>query len=95
MKALKTATALVSVTDKSGLVELGAAFKEVGIRILASSGTKTFLEGEGIEAEEISARGQRLFDRIERLSAPTVAVIHGPCLGGGWSLPWLAVTVSP
>ncbi len=55
MKALKTATALVSVTDKSGLVELGAAFKEVGIRILASSGTKTFLEGEGIEAEEISA----------------------------------------
>ena len=32
---------------------------------------------------EISRRGQQLFDRIERLPMPTVAVIHGPCLGGG------------
>ncbi len=27
--------------------------------------------------------GQETFDRLERLAIPTVAVIHGPCLGGG------------
>jgi 3-hydroxyacyl-CoA dehydrogenase/enoyl-CoA hydratase/3-hydroxybutyryl-CoA epimerase len=32
--------------------------------------------------------GQGLFNRIENLKAPTIAVIHGPCLGGGleWAL---------
>ena len=31
----------------------------------------------------LSAAGQQLFDQLERLPFPTVAVIHGPCLGGG------------
>ena len=33
-------------------------------------------------------RGQRLFARIESLSMPTLAILHGPCLGGGleWAL---------
>jgi 3-hydroxyacyl-CoA dehydrogenase / enoyl-CoA hydratase / 3-hydroxybutyryl-CoA epimerase len=35
------------------------------------------------EAQAIQAVGQQLFDRVERLPCPTVAVIHGPCLGGG------------
>jgi 3-hydroxyacyl-CoA dehydrogenase/enoyl-CoA hydratase/3-hydroxybutyryl-CoA epimerase len=30
--------------------------------------------------------GQRLFQRIESLTVPTVAVIRGPCLGGGLQL---------
>ncbi len=30
--------------------------------------------------------GQLLFQRIEWLTIPTVAVIHGPCLGGGLEL---------
>ncbi|MCA9090667.1 MAG: enoyl-CoA hydratase/isomerase family protein, partial [Planctomycetaceae bacterium] len=34
-------------------------------------------------ALELAHRGQQLFDRIENLPAPTVAIIHGPCLGGG------------
>lgn len=55
MKTLKTATALVSVTDKTGLVQLAQVFAEIGIHILASSGTKSFLESEGITAEEISS----------------------------------------
>jgi phosphoribosylaminoimidazolecarboxamide formyltransferase/IMP cyclohydrolase len=58
VKALKTSTALVSVTDKSGLADLAAAFNEIGIHILASSGTKAFLAGKGITAEEISAYTQ-------------------------------------
>ncbi|AMV19988.1 3-hydroxyacyl-CoA dehydrogenase NAD-binding domain-containing protein [Planctomyces sp. SH-PL14] len=35
------------------------------------------------EAEHVLKLGQTLFSRIEALPAPTVAVIHGPCLGGG------------
>ena len=27
--------------------------------------------------------GQAAFDRLEKLRIPTIAVIHGPCLGGG------------
>ena len=30
--------------------------------------------------------GQTLFQRIEWLPMPTIAVIHGPCLGGGLEL---------
>jgi 3-hydroxyacyl-CoA dehydrogenase/enoyl-CoA hydratase/3-hydroxybutyryl-CoA epimerase len=30
-----------------------------------------------------SAAGQRLFDKVAELRVPVVAVIHGPCLGGG------------
>jgi 3-hydroxyacyl-CoA dehydrogenase/enoyl-CoA hydratase/3-hydroxybutyryl-CoA epimerase len=35
------------------------------------------------DVRAVLAAGQNLFDRVERLPFPTVAVIHGPCLGGG------------
>jgi 3-hydroxyacyl-CoA dehydrogenase/enoyl-CoA hydratase/3-hydroxybutyryl-CoA epimerase len=35
------------------------------------------------EVRAALAAGQQLFDRVERLPCPTVAVIHGACLGGG------------
>jgi phosphoribosylaminoimidazolecarboxamide formyltransferase/IMP cyclohydrolase len=54
-KTLKAVTALVSVTDKSGLEELAGAFAACGVQIIASSGTKAFLESNGIPVEEISA----------------------------------------
>jgi 3-hydroxyacyl-CoA dehydrogenase/enoyl-CoA hydratase/carnithine racemase len=38
------------------------------------------------EARQIIEDGQLLFQRIEWLAMPTVAVIHGPCLGGGLEL---------
>ena len=34
-------------------------------------------------ADEFIRIGQKVLDQIERLPVPTVAVIHGPCLGGG------------
>jgi phosphoribosylaminoimidazolecarboxamide formyltransferase/IMP cyclohydrolase len=52
---MKASTALISVTDKTGLAELGAALSEQGIHLIASSGSKTFLEGKGVSVEEISA----------------------------------------
>jgi 3-hydroxyacyl-CoA dehydrogenase/enoyl-CoA hydratase/3-hydroxybutyryl-CoA epimerase len=38
------------------------------------------------KATELASRGQGLFLRLEKLSCPTVAVIHGQCLGGGTEL---------
>jgi 3-hydroxyacyl-CoA dehydrogenase/enoyl-CoA hydratase/3-hydroxybutyryl-CoA epimerase len=35
------------------------------------------------EAESISVLGQRAFDKLANLRVPTVAMISGPCLGGG------------
>jgi phosphoribosylaminoimidazolecarboxamide formyltransferase/IMP cyclohydrolase len=54
-KTLKATTALVSVTDKTGLPELAAALNRKGIHLIASSGTKAFLEEHGVAVEEISA----------------------------------------
>ena len=38
------------------------------------------------EALELITRGQSILDRIEKLPFPTVAMIHGFCLGGGMEL---------
>jgi 3-hydroxyacyl-CoA dehydrogenase / enoyl-CoA hydratase / 3-hydroxybutyryl-CoA epimerase len=35
------------------------------------------------EARNVQSVGQELFNRIERLPCPTIAAIHGVCLGGG------------
>jgi phosphoribosylaminoimidazolecarboxamide formyltransferase/IMP cyclohydrolase len=51
----KQNTALISVTDKQGLEELAAAFRNAGIHIVASSGTQKYLAEKGIESEEIAA----------------------------------------
>jgi phosphoribosylaminoimidazolecarboxamide formyltransferase/IMP cyclohydrolase len=51
----KTSTALVSVTDKTGLTELAIALRDAGVQLLASSGTKSFLESNGVAVQEISA----------------------------------------
>lgn len=68
------------------------------VRLVAFRGGKAsgFLAGADLRelaslpdaaaAEELSRLGQAVLDRIERLRVPTVAVIHGPCLGGGLEL---------
>ena len=38
------------------------------------------------DASSVVGIGQQLFDRIENLTVPTLAVIHGQCLGGGLEL---------
>ncbi len=50
----KINTALMSVTDKSGLVELAGALSKAGVRILSSSGTQRHLAENGFEAVEIA-----------------------------------------
>ncbi|MBF0275517.1 MAG: enoyl-CoA hydratase/isomerase family protein, partial [Nitrospinae bacterium] len=38
------------------------------------------------EAESLIKRGQSVFNKLENLTFPTVAVINGVCLGGGLEL---------
>ncbi len=45
----------------------------------------TRIEDAG-QAAELARTGQRLFTRLARLPGPTVAAIHGYCLGGGLEL---------
>jgi 3-hydroxyacyl-CoA dehydrogenase/enoyl-CoA hydratase/3-hydroxybutyryl-CoA epimerase len=54
---------------------------------LAGADLREFAQVQSaIEACAISARGQAVFDRLAALPIPSVAVIHGPCLGGGLEL---------
>ncbi len=54
---------------------------------LAGADVKSFLSFEG-EAQVLKLvhRGQALMDTVEALPCPTVAMIHGFCLGGGMEL---------
>jgi phosphoribosylaminoimidazolecarboxamide formyltransferase/IMP cyclohydrolase len=52
---VKVRRALISVSDKSGIVELGRALSEAGIELLSTGGTAKLLEKEGIAVTEVSA----------------------------------------
>jgi 3-hydroxyacyl-CoA dehydrogenase/enoyl-CoA hydratase/3-hydroxybutyryl-CoA epimerase len=88
-----------NVFNRQVLADLDKAFDRIApdssIKLLFIRGRKKngFVAGAdlhefqtittGEQATALSAAGQKLFDKLERLPFPTVAVIHGPCLGGG------------
>ncbi len=51
----KVSRALVSVSDKSGIVELARALAALGVEILSTGGTAKLLEKEGVPAVEVSS----------------------------------------
>jgi 3-hydroxyacyl-CoA dehydrogenase / enoyl-CoA hydratase / 3-hydroxybutyryl-CoA epimerase len=54
---------------------------------LAGADVKEFQRIENVDqAKALSAKGQQLFGRLADCPAPTLAAIHGPCLGGGLEL---------
>jgi enoyl-CoA hydratase len=71
--------------------------KEESLRavIITGSGEKAFVAGADIKefpnwigdvVEEMTIKGQKLFDKIENFKAPVIAAINGYALGGGLEL---------
>ena len=52
---------------------------------IAGADINAFVEQQGSEEEliEMVAHGQEMFNRLAALKVPTVAAIHGACMGGG------------
>ena len=88
-----------NVFDRETLLELeshvAAVEKDPSARgvILASAKGKIFIAGADLNAfsknaedqalGEMVSLGHRVFERLHRLGVPSVAAIHGVCLGGG------------
>lgn len=53
---------------------------------IAGADLKELSSAHGERLDEIIATGQTLFNRIADLPYPTVAAIHGACVGGGFEL---------
>src|SRR5690625_1991047 len=51
---MSTLTALLSVSDKTGLVEFAQGLHQLGVRILSTGGTARLLTEAGIPATEVS-----------------------------------------
>lgn len=71
--------ALLSVSDKTGLAELGAALHEAGVELVASGGTATALAGAGVPVtpvSELTQAPEMLGGRVKTLHP----AIHGAIL---------------
>ena len=91
----------LNVLNESVMDELQHIVSEVedsdaALLVIESSKESGFLAGADVsvianiespeQALHLIEKGQLLFQRIEWLTIPTIAVIHGPCLGGGLEL---------
>ncbi|MBY0227745.1 MAG: enoyl-CoA hydratase/isomerase family protein, partial [Gemmataceae bacterium] len=92
----------LNVIDRQVLADLGAALAvleklpRLPVLVVRSGKKSGFVAGADLaefaalpgeaEARAISAEGQALFGRLANLKGPSVAVVHGPCLGGGLEL---------
>lgn len=84
-----------TLKELSGLLDELAAQPEVTGLLIRSAKPDIFIAGadlkelstaRGEKLDELIATGQALFNRIADLPFPTVAAIHGACVGGGFEL---------
>ncbi len=77
---LKIGRALVSVSDKTGLVGLGQALADAGVELLSTGGTFAALESEGVAVTEVSQHTghPEMMDVKVRMRAPLEAIRLGP-----------------
>jgi 3-hydroxyacyl-CoA dehydrogenase/enoyl-CoA hydratase/3-hydroxybutyryl-CoA epimerase len=90
-----------NVFDRATLEELGRHLDFIGDTaeikgvVLTSAKNSIFIAGADLHAlanaspedlVNLIGLGQSVFDRLAALSVPTVAVIHGACVGGGYEL---------
>jgi 3-hydroxyacyl-CoA dehydrogenase/enoyl-CoA hydratase/3-hydroxybutyryl-CoA epimerase len=92
----------LNVFNRRTLADLGAALDRLAgeggldLLLVASAKPTGFLAGADVhefahvrrpeDAAALSATGQELFGRLEALPVPSVALVAGPCLGGGLEL---------
>lgn len=84
------------MADLDGALDALAREPRVPVLVVRSGKKTGFLAGADLEefaalpdaasARAVSETGQKLFGKLAGLSAPSVAVIAGPCLGGGLEL---------
>jgi 3-hydroxyacyl-CoA dehydrogenase/enoyl-CoA hydratase/3-hydroxybutyryl-CoA epimerase len=73
-----------------------AAKKEIKALVFRSGKEESFIVGADIAeiknitdagtGEQLARKGQTILSKLETLPFPTVAAIHGPCMGGGMEL---------
>jgi enoyl-CoA hydratase len=77
------------------VIETAARDPELRVLVLTGGGEKAFVAGADIaemkdmgptRARVFSAVGHRVFDKLERLPVPTIAMVNGFALGGGMEL---------
>lgn len=81
------------LADLAGLIAMVEQSSDIQALVFRSGKDSGFLAGADVhqiealqspeEAQQASWIGQSLFARLDDLAIPTVAVIQGPCLGGG------------
>jgi 3-hydroxyacyl-CoA dehydrogenase/enoyl-CoA hydratase/3-hydroxybutyryl-CoA epimerase len=81
------------LADLAGLIAMVEQSRAIQALVFRSGKDSGFLAGADVhqienlktaeEARQGSWIGQNLFSRLESLPIPTLAVIQGPCLGGG------------
>ena len=92
------AEAAVNAFSQDALIELGGALERIALElpkalVIASGKASGFIAGADLKefqefdrkgtVNDAIARGQRTFQRLAELRCPTVAAIHGFCMGGG------------
>jgi 3-hydroxyacyl-CoA dehydrogenase/enoyl-CoA hydratase/3-hydroxybutyryl-CoA epimerase len=93
-KVNKLTTPVMDEFDR--LLDELAARKEIKALVIKSGKDGHFIVGADIaeireitdpqRGEALAHKGQDIFRKLESLPYPTVAAIHGPCLGGGIEL---------
>lgn len=93
-KVNKLSTAVMQ--EFSSLLDELSTQRDIQMLVFRSGKESMFIAGADIsEIENISTeqdalekahQGQKILDKLEQLPFPTVAVINGPCLGGGMEL---------
>jgi enoyl-CoA hydratase len=91
LNALNSAT----LAELASVIDDAAADEGVRAIVLTGAGEKAFVAGADINelaqqtpvgGRDHAGRGQRVFDRIERLGKPVIAAVNGFALGGGCEL---------